>query len=249
MGRLKDLGTLLYAGAMLPALAWSVRHRQGLHRKLMRPLLTGPYQGAVVWDIQDVVYEYERGELSHEAFITRVNQRMCAAVENGELDAWLKQPVGPDENRDIVLARCLGYAPLRWWYLKVHYMAKDNVHGLHAHRNVLSTQVVASGSLHVQEFDLEGSLDANPTRLRQRTDAVVGAVNGFITTDDVCNVHGFAPVETPAVRFQFYLRGHTGVKAMLRPRRGRLYVHLDGEPAADGSVTATLGRAGKAGES
>lgn len=249
MGRLRDFGILLYAAAMLPVLAWSIRFRQGLHRKLMRPLLSGPYQGKVVQDIQDVVYEYERGDLSHEAFITKVNRRMCEAVENGEMDDWLKQPVGPEENRDIVLARCLGYAPLRWWYLKVHYMARDNVHGLHAHRNVLSTQVVASGSLHVRELDLEGSLDENPTRLRLRRDAVVGAVNGFITTDDVCNVHEFVPVETPAVRFQFYLRGHTGVKAMLRPRRGRLYVHLEGEPAADGSVTATLGVPGKAGES
>jgi hypothetical protein len=249
MGKFKDITTLLYAGALAPLLGWSVRHHQRLHRFLSRPLLSGVYKGPVVDDIQDIIYDYERGEMSHEAFISRVSQRMCKAVENGEMKQWLDQDVPPDENRDIVLARSLGYAPLRWWYLKVHYMAKDNIHGLHAHRNVLSTQVVARGSLRLREFDLEGSLDDNPTQLRERRDVEVGPVNGFITTDDVCNVHGFQPVKTPAVRFQFYLRGHTGVWAMLRPKRGRLYVHPEGEPTQDGLIMARLGEAGRSGES
>lgn len=247
--KIRTLLQLAYGAVLMPLLAITVRFWPAFHRILAKPLLTGPCPNQLSSDIQGLVYQYEQYKLNEEDFITAVNRRMCEAVKNGEIDEWLETPVKPGENLDITLARNLGYAPLRWWYLKLHFMAKDNVHGLHAHRNVLSTQVIARGSLAIQEYDLIGSLEDNPTRLKLLRDEEVGPVNGIISTDKVANVHGFRPVQTPAVRFQFYLRGHTGLVKMLTPKRGRLYVHPLSQPDENGYLSAEIGEPGKAGES
>lgn len=247
--RAKLAGQALYSILFAPLLSLTVKFFPRVHMILCKPLVSGPFHGKLVDDIFQTLYQYERSSLDEEQFITAVNKRMCEAVHSGEIDDYLNTPVFAGQNLDITLSRCLGYAPLRWWYLKLHFMAEDNIHGLHAHRNVLSTQVIARGSLAVQEYDLVGSLDDSPTRLKLRRDEEVGPVSGFISTDRVANVHGFRPVQTPAVRFQFYLRGHTGLIKMLTPKRGRLYVHPLGAPDENGILMASIGESGKAGES
>jgi len=249
MSILKVAFQVSYSVLMMPLLALLVRYSPAIHRIVAAPLLSGPCPQSLSGDIQGIVSKYEQKKLSEEEFIAEINSRMCEAVNTGEIDKWLKKEIKRGESVDITLARHLGYAPLRWWYLKLHFMAEGNDHSLHAHRNVLSTQVVAAGSLEVQEYDLIGSLDDNPTRLKFRREEEVKPVAGIISTDRVANVHGFRPIQTPAVRFQFYLRGHTGPIKMLTPKRGRLYVHPLGNPDEDGVVWAEIGESGRAGES
>lgn len=245
----KQAPQLAYGALLSPLLAYSVKRNTRLHKKIAFPLLQGPFHGQLVEDIQGFVYKMEKGELGEDEFISCVCDAMQKSAARGELDSWLGQDVRDDENIDITLKKCIGYAPLKRWYLKLHFMAPGNVHGLHGHRDVLSTQVIARGKLHVQEMDLLGNLADNPTKLEIKRDERVEAVSGFVTTDRIRNVHGFEPVEGPAVRFQFYLRGQTRLKARLFPKRGRLYVHPDWESRNGDILFATIGESGKSGES
>jgi hypothetical protein len=244
------LGRLIYAALLGPALGFLVGRYPQSHRRLTQPIIEGPYRGQLVDYIQDAISRLERQELTTEEFIWGINARMCDSVANDrELKSWLSKTTEPTQNLDITLARCVGYAPGKRWYLKLHFMAEGNVHDLHAHQNVISTQVVAQGKLHVQEFDLLGSLYDDSLRLKLRRDEIVSPINGFISTDDECNVHGFYPAGGSAVRFQFYLRGHGSLATQLFPRRGRLYVHPMWETLAGDIVLAKSGRLGRSGES
>jgi hypothetical protein len=239
---------LLYGVVAAPLLARPAKYPR-LHRKVAKPLLSGPLRGQLIEKIMDNIYMLERNDLSHEDFLRRVTSNMCEAVHRGDIDRWLDLPIKSYENIDVVLCKNIGYAPLKRWYLKLHFMAEDNVHDLHAHRDVLSTQVIARGKLRVQEFDLLEPLKSNTTKIKLARDEDVGPVTGFITTNNYRNIHGFYPVGGPAVRFQFYLRGHTSLKDRLFPKRGRLYVHPNWEARSGDILTAKIGEAGKPGES
>lgn len=245
----KQAPQLAYGALISPLLAYSISNNSKLHKKLSSPLLQGPFSGKLIEDIQKYVYQMEKRELNEDEFISCVCNAMQEALARGELDHWLSMDVKDDENIDIVLKKCIGYAPLKRWYLKLHFMAPGNVHGLHGHRDVISTQVIARGKLHVQEMDLLGSLEDNPTKLEIKRDEAVDAVTGFVTTDRIRNVHGFEPIDGPVVRFQFYLRGQTSLKARIFPKRGRLYVHPDWESRNGNTLLATIGATGKSGES
>ena len=249
MSLVKLFFRLIYAVLLSPFLARAASKDRVLHRKLIRPLLQGPFEGDLLDDIWQLVYRLEDGELDNEAFITQVAEVMKAAVSNGQLDAWLTKPIADDENVDITLKRALFYVPFKRWYLKLHFMAPGNIHKPHGHRDVLSTQVIARGQMAVQEFDLVGDLHTNPTTLRVCRDEVVGPLASITTTDKLRNVHGFQPHNGSVVRFQFYLRGQAGIMAALFPKRGRLYVEPLWETRNADTVQANLGRAGRPGES
>ena len=240
---------LAYGAALSPALGLLAPRLPSVHRRLAAPLIAGPYRGKLLDAIQREVYRLERGEVSDEDFIRSVTDSMRTSVEHGELDEWLNRKVEPTQKIDVVLSDCINYSPLKRWYLKLHFMPEGDVHGLHGHRDVISTQLIVRGKLHVQELDLIGSLKESPTQLKLRRDGVVGPLEGFVTTNRECNIHGFYPTDGPAVRFQFYLRGQTSMKDRVFPKRGRLYVHPRWETLSDDILLADLGSTGKPGES
>lgn len=231
---------LTYAAVFAPLFAFLVGRYPGLHRRLVGPLLVGPFRGELVEKIWQEIYLLEKGGVSNEEFARAITARMCSAVSSGQLDGWLKMGVGGG-NRDLLLVKSVGYTPFKRWYLKLHFMEQGNKHGLHAHHDVISTQVIARGKLHVKEFDLLGGIKNNSIRIKKRRDGVVEAVNGFITTAHECNVHGFEPVDGAAVRFQFYLRGQSGFMAGLFPKRGRLYVRPCSDSMVGDVVFARIG--------
>lgn len=231
----------------LPVLAKS----QHLLAKATAPLLSGPMKNSnLVKQLEQLIYELEREQYSSEDFIEKVSELMKEEAAKGELEQWLSSFDEKSENVDITLARKLFYKPLKWWYLKLHFMKEGNRHGLHAHRNVLSTQVIVRGKLKVQEFDRLSPLTPPYVNLRLKYEGDAHANDALMSTDTISNVHGFEPYPEGAVRFQFYLRGHT-VFLQRFPKRGRLYVHLaKGSDCSCGQVIeAELGRTGRRGES
>ncbi|MGE4370502.1 MAG: hypothetical protein AB7E12_12565 [Burkholderiaceae bacterium] len=249
MRNIKTILKVIYGILLSPILYWSARHQHAIHQAIIRPLTSGPFKGKLIGEIWDHVYQLESGAVDNDSFTQAVCLSMQNAVRDGQIDYWLKMPTKPEQNIDISLCRSIFYTPLKRWHLNLHFMAEGNIHNPHGHRDVLSTQVIAKGRMKVQEFDLIDSLEKNPTTLIIRRDEVVDAVSGFITTDSVCNVHGFEPYLGPAVRFQFYLRGQGGIKGVLFPKRGRLYVHPIWDTRDGNTVLANLGRSGRPGES
>ena len=239
----------IYSVLISPFLVLSSRYSFSVFQFISKPLLSGPLSDSdLTRNIQKLIYQLNRKDLSEYEFISSVSEKMKAAHENGELDQWLNLYNEGQNNVDVTLARCLFFEPLKWWYLKIHFMKEGNRHGLQAHRNVLSTQVIARGRLKVQEFDRVSLLQPPTVKLKLRNagDAVVGAT--LMSTDEFANVHGFEPYSEGAVRFQFYLRGHTSFLNRF-PKRGRLYVDIKGADQGEDIIEATLGRAGRPGES
>lgn len=245
MKKVKQVFRFIYAAILSPFLGVLASCLPRAHRVLVGPLLDGPFRGKLVEQIWDALYALEKKHITNEQFISKVTENMCDAVRNGDIDPWLNRSVGQDENVDLVLCKCLWYLPLKRWYLKLHFMAMGNNHGLHGHRDVLSAQVIARGNLYVQEFDVVGSLNDSPAKLRLRRDGIVAPVDGFVTTNIECNVHGFKPIDGPVVRMQFYLRGQTSIRARLFPSRGRLYVSPNWDTRAGDTVMATVGSSPK----
>lgn len=246
--RLHTLLQIAYAVIMTPALAISIKLNPKLHRLIAAPLISGPFQGELSQRIWKHLYRLEAGELTDEQFIQEIAEEMIAAVEQGELDEFTDLVNEQDTNLDITLKRCLGYLPLKWWYLKLHYMAPGNRHQLHAHRNVISAQVIIRGSLAAEQYDLMGNLSDSPTQLKAVTMTAGNKYQMLLSTNAHCNVHGFETTPEGALRFQFYLRGHTSFLNRF-PKRGRLYVHLRDDLTLDGYLLADIGEAGRPGES
>lgn len=238
----------IYSILVLPFLPLVARSER-LFSKITSPLLVGPMKStSCVKQLEHLIYELERGQDTPEQFIEKVSEVMKVAIAKGELDRWLDSFDETTQNVDITLARKLFYKPLKWWYLKLHFMTEGNRHGLHAHRNVLSTQVIARGRLKVQEFDRLSPLAPPHVDLRLRYAGDVSINDALMSTDILANVHGFEPYPEGAVRFQFYLRGHARFLQRF-PKRGRLYVHIPKVLKSDDIIRAELGRSGRKGES
>lgn len=245
---IKIIALSVYSIIVSPLLIFFSGRSEKVHDLLSRPLLSGEFSKPLVGELDHLVFRLESEELSDYEFIKLISDAMVSAVNRGDLNDYLSRDVGDDENIDITLKKKLFYVPLKWWYLKIHYMAPGNVHGLHAHRNVISTQVILKGRLKVKEYDRVGHLDSSPVKLKLHSDTVYSKFDSIQSTDNFCNVHGFEPANGPAVRFQFYLRGHTSLLSRF-PKRGRLYVNVIDEAESGQYVLAAIGDKGKSGES
>lgn len=248
INKLRTVLQLTYSVLAAPALVFAEKLSPSFHRVLAAPLVSGPYNGKMIGHIWDLIDALQKGALDQEQFIAEVASRMQQAVESGELDPFLQLADERNENLDITLKRCLGFLPLKWWYLKLHFMAPGNVHDLHRHRNVISAQVILRGDLRAEQYNLIEIDEEEKVRLQPVSQETGNGYQTLLSTDNYCNVHGFEPGPAGAVRFQFYLRGHAPLWDRF-PKRGRHYVHLSGETDASGFVLGHLGRAGRAGES
>lgn len=251
MSIISSLQTVLQLGYSVfasPAFVVANRISPTLHRALAAPLLSGPYSGKLVDHIWDLIGSLQAGRLDQESFISLAASRMQEAYASGELSPYLQMADERHENLDITLKRCMGFLPLKWWCLKVHFMAPGNVHDLHRHRAVISAQVVLRGKLNAEQFNLVAVDNEDQLHLQPVQDESLNGYQTLLSTDKYCNVHGFQPGPDGAVRFQFYLRGHTPFRKRF-PKRGRHYVHLSGKLDASGLVIGHLGRTGQAGES
>lgn len=246
--RLRTVLQLGYSVAAAPALVAAEKISPPLHRLLVAPLVSGPYRGNLVDRIWSEIDSLQRGRVDQEQFIERIANAMRETYEAGELAEFMSLADESKENLDITLTRCLGFLPLKWWYVKLHFMAPGNVHQLHRHRTVISAQVIVRGALDAEQYNLVSVEDDDKVTLEPVPLSEGNQYQVLLSTDKHCNVHGFEPMPGGAVRFQFYLRGHDSFLNRI-PKRGRHYVHLSGQTDRAGLVLGRLGRTGRAGES
>lgn len=238
-----------YAALFAPVLWLLIRVNVRWHRRMARPLMSGPLKDSAFCDrIWDLLYDLEVGKHTSEGFIQAVAGEMVAAVEAGEIESFLTIADEERTDLDITLARCLGFLPLKWWYLKLHFMTRDNVHRLHRHRTVVSAQVIIRGELEAQQYNLCLETETGELILESVSLESVGRYQVMLSTDQHCNVHGFRPKERGALRFQFYLRGHDTLSKRF-PKRGRHYIELVGRRDDLGREIGVLRDVGRPGES
>jgi PCO_ADO len=108
--------------------------------------------------------------------------------------------------------------------IQLFYVAPGEVHPPHGHHNVISTQVVLHGGLHVREYDRVARLGPDTLLLTLQTDAWFTVGDAIRTTEISRNVHWFAAKAEPAVMLNFNIYGYQDwtLDPANRPFRRRL---------------------------
>jgi len=119
-------------------------------------------------------------------------------------------------NDDIAIARASNE---QHWLLRRHteqcrytilfFNVKEHeVHPPHQHHNLISTQVVIEGKIHLREYQRVRTNDDDQLIMHLVRDEVLGPGAVFQASEWKNNVHWFCAVEGPAVVFQVNARGY-----------------------------------------
>jgi hypothetical protein len=117
---------------------------------------------------------------------------------------------------DIGIART---APDQHWLMRRHtdecrytilFMAvgEGEVHPPHQHFNLISTQVVVEGHIHLREYDRVRYDENNQLVVEIVRDRILGPGETFQTSEWHRNVHWFCATDGPAVVFNINARGY-----------------------------------------
>jgi len=94
-------------------------------------------------------------------------------------------------------------------YTILFFAVKEHeVHPPHQHHNLISTQVVIEGKIHLREYQRVGMDENNQLVVQIVRDQILGPGETFQASEWHHNVHWFCAVEGPAVLFQINARGY-----------------------------------------
>ena len=92
--------------------------------------------------------------------------------------------------------------------IQLYYVRDGEVHAPHQHHNLISTQVVIAGSIHLREYQRLYRDDAGHLVLQPLRDEILGPGEAFQASEWHSNVHWFAAVDGPAILFNINARGY-----------------------------------------
>ena len=122
------------------------------------------------------------------------------------------------------------------WFMRRHidecryalhcfYVADGEVHPPHHHHNVVSTQIVMRGRLHLREYDRVKRTPEGTLLIRVISDKIIKEGDVFQASEWKRNAHWFAAVDGPAIIFNMNARGfEQDTFATDADRFGRLYL-------------------------
>lgn len=85
---------------------------------------------------------------------------------------------------------------------------ENEIHPPHQHNNLISTQVVIEGRIHLREYERAGRDDNGRLNLRLVRDARLGPGEVFQASEWRRNVHWFGAIDGPAVLLNINARGY-----------------------------------------
>lgn len=88
-----------------------------------------------------------------------------------------------------------------------YHVAQNEAHPPHHHHNVISTQIVISGTLQLREYERIERRDDGKLVLKLVSDQMIGPGDIFQASEWSRNVHWFCAVNGPAVIFNINARG------------------------------------------
>ncbi|MEZ5799291.1 MAG: hypothetical protein R3D29_00690 [Nitratireductor sp.] len=103
---------------------------------------------------------------------------------------------------------------------------EGEAHPPHEHFNMISTQVVLAGKIHLREYQRKMREDSDHIAMRLVRDAVLGPGDVFNASEWESNVHWFCAEAGPALIFNINARGYepSTFPNLTDPGFGRLYV-------------------------
>ncbi len=84
----------------------------------------------------------------------------------------------------------------------------SEVHPPHHHHNLISTQIVMRGRIHLREYERVARDETGQLSLRLVNDAILGPGEAFQASEWKRNVHWFCALDEPAVLFNINARGY-----------------------------------------
>lgn len=88
-----------------------------------------------------------------------------------------------------------------------YHVAENEAHPPHHHHNVISTQIVISGKLHLREYERVERRGDGKLVLKLASDRLIGPGDVFQASEWSRNVHWFCAVDGPVVIFNINARG------------------------------------------
>ncbi|MBL4725542.1 MAG: hypothetical protein JKY83_02475 [Rhizobiaceae bacterium] len=88
-----------------------------------------------------------------------------------------------------------------------YHVADNEAHPPHHHHNVISTQIVISGKLHLREYERVERRGDGKLVLKLASDRMIGPGDVFQASEWSRNVHWFCAVDGPVVIFNINARG------------------------------------------
>jgi hypothetical protein len=176
------------------------------------------------------VFDLESGALDVAGFQARTRALLEAEDPRTALAPWIDRVL--TTGQDQTLAR--RSFPDHDYTLQILHLTPGEVHPLHCHHNVISTQLVLSGALSGREFERVRQLGDGRLCLTLLYDGPLPTGACLQTTDGSRNAHWFAAGETPVALLNFNIRGYetdTFYPLALRPLGRRL---LDATLGVDG---------------
>ena len=172
------------------------------------------------------------GDLTASAFHEATAATLGAARLSQVLGAPMAAALASGTDQ-ILLRRAEG---ARDYTLQVIHVAPGEVHPPHVHHNVISTQMILQGALHVREYARVRRLGSSQLALRLLTDGVYRAGATLQSSEFSRNAHWFAADRAPTLMLNFNIRGFERETFDPPATLGRRLVDPTGEALADGSI-------------
>jgi hypothetical protein len=92
--------------------------------------------------------------------------------------------------------------------IQMFYLAANVLHPPHCHHNIISTQMMMAGEVHVREYDRVARLTPTTILLRLKSDKWIGQGSALRATETSGNCHWFGASDSPAVMLNFNAYGY-----------------------------------------
>lgn len=185
--------------------------------------------------------EGDLAALRHRLITTaELQARLLARLDDVRLARSLAAEIAEAKatRADVILLR-RHVGPCRYT-LQIVHVADGEVHPPHHHHNLVSTQVVLDGRIHLREYERLQRRPDGALRLRLVTDRQLAQGEAFQASEWARNVHAFTAIGGPALIWNLNARGYES--ATFDPGEtgefGRRYLDVGGPIDAEGCLLA-----------
>ena len=161
------------------------------------------YRGPLISKTGSLIARLDRKEISAEIFVNELSKYYDEMDLTKELSPWLESSHGENEMKDIFTRENRDHNEV----MSLFFIAGNSSHPPHAHHDLMSTQCVLRGKVHVRQYNRIDRLDKKHLTIRLTNEAVLDRSGKILMTENKDNVHWFGAVDEPAVILNYNISG------------------------------------------
>ncbi|MFZ1816014.1 MAG: hypothetical protein WBO55_00410 [Rhizobiaceae bacterium] len=165
---------------------------------------TDRWHHACAGEVFDLLERLRHGELDAQAY----QDRLMALLEKARLSQSLADEIAQVMARGGQLELVRRHVNECRYTVLLYRIDEGEAHPPHQHYNLISTQVILRGQIHIREYERTGSGETGRLTLKLVRDALLGPGDVFNASEWRRNVHWFNAVGGPALIFNINARGY-----------------------------------------